>query len=138
MAKNFLARTKEIGNLLKEYERIKDFEKPELYFKPHFRKICQRIDTRSSGAGNLLGVSEVRDAYSFCKDFSNKLRYREPKKLGRKYARASAAKFTEAQIQTMVQFQSKLVDHGIPKIGFPIYEQFKIVRLHKTLEEQLP
>ena len=41
-------------------------------------------------------------------------------------------------IQSMVKFQSLLIEHGIPKAGFTTYEQFKIVKLHQTLERLLP
>jgi hypothetical protein len=58
------------------------------------------FDMRSSKMGNLLGISEIRDAYSFSKAFSNTLGYKESKKPG-KY-RASLTKFSESEIQGMV------------------------------------
>ena len=62
---------------------------------------------RSSGVGSLLGISEVRDAYSYSKDFSNTLMYKEAKKFRKKkFHRASAVRINESQIQDMVQFQS--------------------------------
>ena len=59
---------------------------------------------RSSIVENLLGISEVRDAYAYSKDFSNSLMYKEPKKARRRFSRASSTRFDESQIQAMVQF----------------------------------
>ena len=120
--------------LLVKYEEIKQYEQPELLFKPRFRKMCQAVDMRSSGVGHLLGISEVRDAYSFCKDFSNSLQFKEVKKIRKRFGRASQQRFSEQQIQHMVQFQSLLVEKGIPVANFATYEQFKVVRLHLKLE----
>ena len=85
--------------LLLEYEKKALFEQPERLFKPNFRKLCHRVDMRNSGVGNLLGISEVRDAYSYSKNFSNSLLYKEPKKNVRKrFSRASLMRIDESQI----------------------------------------
>ena len=42
---------------------------------------------RSSAAGNLLGIGEVFDAYAYCKDLSNLLQYKEPKKQHKSHPR---------------------------------------------------
>ena len=101
MAGHFMRRNKEMKRLLEEYENIKLHVHPERHFKPYFRKLCQKVDMRSSGVGNLLGISEVRDAYAFCKDFSNSLQFKEPKK-ARKFGRASQTRLDERCIQSMV------------------------------------
>ena len=52
---------------------------------------------RSSGVGNLLGISEVRDAYSYSKDYSNSLMFKEAKKVRKKkFNRASAVRISES------------------------------------------
>ena len=38
----------------------------------------------------------------------------------------------------MVKFQSTLIENGIPLANFETYEQFKVVRLHQTLQRLLP
>ena len=97
MATIFFDKNAELENLLQEYERKENFSEPERYFKPNFKKKCLRADMRSSNVGNLLGISEVFDAYSFCKNFCNSLQFREAKKL-RKFSRASQVRFSDSQI----------------------------------------
>jgi len=94
MAKVFLDKNTELEKLLQEYEHKKQFSEPERYFKPYFKKKCLRADMRSSNVGNLLGISEVFDAYSYCKNFCNSLQFREAKKL-RKLSRASQVRFSD-------------------------------------------
>ena len=130
MAANFMKKNKDMETLLEQYEQIKQYDQPELLFKPKFRKMCAAMDLRSSGAGHLLGIGEVRDAYAFCKGLSNSLQFKEAKKMRRKFGLASHTRFSEQQIQLLVQFQSLLVEKGIPAANFPAYEQLKVVRLH--------
>ena len=47
-------------------------------------------------------------------------------------------RFSDIQIKQMVDFHSELLEKGLPKVGFTTYDQFKIVRLHKTLERLIP
>ena len=94
MARCFLERNKDMGELLTHYARIKDFKEPGRFFKPHFKKLCFQKDMRSSARGNLLGISEVYDAYSFCKNFCNNLLIQENKKRG-KINRASQIRMND-------------------------------------------
>ena len=97
MATHFMKRNKEMNKLLEEYENIKLYEQPDRLFKVNFRKLCHRVDMRSSGVGSLIGLSEVRDAYSYSKDFSNGLDFKMPKKVTRrkKFNRASSMRINE-------------------------------------------
>ena len=51
--------------------------------------------------GNLLGVDEIREAYSFAKALSNTLRYKETKKKGF-YNAQSSYKLQDSQIRQLV------------------------------------
>lgn len=73
VATHFIAKNEEIPKLLERYSHISDYVSPDKFFKPNLRRRCQAIDMRSSAMGNLLGISEIRDAYSFIKAFSNSL-----------------------------------------------------------------
>ena len=97
MADYFMKRNKEIKKLLLEYENIKLYAQPELFFKVNFRKICHKVDMRSSGVGNMLGLSEVRDAYGYAKDLCNGLEFKMPKKITyrKRYNRASNMRIPE-------------------------------------------
>ena len=83
-----------------------------------------------SGVGCLLGNDMLRFAISYIRQTTIK-----------KYHIDSLAqrKFSDEEIQMLVDFSTELWEHGINKNEkFPIYEQVKTLALHAKLQRLIP
>ena len=83
----------------------------------------------------------MRTAYQYAKQLLNALQYQDPAlnlKVKRQRGGCYAITFTEELVAWLVQYQSKMVDAGVPTEEFSTYEQFKIVRVHRRLLDLLP
>jgi hypothetical protein len=93
-------------------------------FKKKFKVRCAKIDVLNSNAGNLLGLDELRYAYTYAKTLLDQRVEISSNIKVKSQSLYKPAKLTHDIVALLVEFHKRLIEKGIPKFGISTYEQF--------------
>lgn len=131
-AENFVKQTPMIKDLFQEY-LTKDKYIVNKVFKQNFIKKCSKLDLLRSGAGSLLGNDFLRMSMTYVQLHILRKHQLDDKK-------GPVKRFTEEEIAALVDYSQYIWDQQcLPKDQrFPIYEQIKVLDMHRKLSKLMP